>query len=449
VARLTQQVETGRARVEQLRELIARAEEEVIASAKVVATTLTSAYLRDAIVNRRFDVVLLDEASMAPIPPLFFAASRAISSVVVVGDFRQLPPIVIADEPKNPLAKKWLGTDIFELAGVTRYEHEDNPPPWFVLLREQKRMHPAISRPVNDLIYAGKLRDGSLREQRDQWLSAEWPYPDERVLLVDLSDTGAWASRVASGRRSSKVNFYSATACVDLAGALLGADRHQGSELDEPRVAIISRYRPHASLCELLIEQRDLLPDVQAGTAHSFQGAEADAVILDIVDAPPVWKAGLFMPDQDNDANQRLLNVAVTRAKQRLLIVGDFDWVRTTGKHSFLNRLLAHLGERHRVVPIEQLIPQALHERVAATRGLIIGSRQVDTEHAIADEQAYYDLLRQDLGRARVILSPFLTVRRVLDLQAELRAALDRGVRVVVVSKPPFGADRQPAPGAP
>jgi len=63
VVRLTQQVETGRAGVEQLRELIARAEDEVIASAKVVATTLTSAYLRDAIVNRRFDVVLLDEAS--------------------------------------------------------------------------------------------------------------------------------------------------------------------------------------------------------------------------------------------------------------------------------------------------------------------------------------------------------------------------------------------------
>ena len=59
VVRLTQQVETGRAGVEQLRELIARAEDEVIASAKVVATTLTSAYLRDAIVNRRFDVVLL------------------------------------------------------------------------------------------------------------------------------------------------------------------------------------------------------------------------------------------------------------------------------------------------------------------------------------------------------------------------------------------------------
>jgi len=37
---------------------------------------------------------------------------------VVVGDFRQLPPIVIADETKNPLAKKWLGTDIFELPGT-------------------------------------------------------------------------------------------------------------------------------------------------------------------------------------------------------------------------------------------------------------------------------------------------------------------------------------------
>jgi DNA-binding CsgD family transcriptional regulator len=443
IAELERSIAEGRVRAEELRELIARAEEQVIADARLVATTLTGAYLRDAIVARTFDVVILDEASMAPIPSLFFAAGLATGSAVVVGDFRQLPPIVISEDE---IAQRWLGRDIFEVADVAKYEHADQPPPWFVMLREQKRMRPQISRVVNRFIYGGKLRDGGLATLDEPWLAADWPHRDERVLLVDLSKSGAWVSRVPSGRHSSKVNFYSATVCVELAGALLG-ERHAADEqLDTASVAIISRYRPHASLCELLVEHRGLVPDVQAGTAHSFQGGEAQTVIVDVVDAPPVWKSGLLRPDEDNDQNQRLLNVAITRAKQRLILVGHFDWVRKNGRHSFLHKLIADLADRHPVVPVEELIPDALHARVAATRGLIVGEREADGEHVIADEVAYYDLLRRDLATARelvAIFSPFLTARRLLDLQADLRATQQRGVKLVVVTKPPSERGQQ------
>ena len=416
IEQVGREIDEGRRLADELKGLISRAEEQVITEAKVVATTLTSAYLRDPIVNRTFDVVILDEASMAPIPSLYFAAGLATGSAVVVGDFRQLPPIFISEDEA---AERWLGRDVFKVAQVVDYERAGDPPAWFVMLREQKRMRPEISRIVNRFIYGGKLRDGSLASDSEPWVADDWPHKDHRVLLVDLSDSGAWVSRVPSGRHASKVNFYSATGCVDLAGALLAPDREQDGELESPRVAIISRYRPHASLCELLIEHRGLVPDVQAGTAHSFQGAEAETVIIDVVDAPPVWKSGLLRPDEENDPNQRLLNVAVTRAKQRLILVGHFDWVRKNGKRSFLQRVIADLAERHPVVPIEALIPEALHERVAATRGLVVGDRHVDDHHVIADETAYYDLLRQDLGAAKelvVIFSPFLTQQRILDL---------------------------------
>jgi len=238
IRELERSVEAGRARADELKERIAQAEQQVITDARLVATTLTGAYLRDAIVQRSFDVVLLDEASMAPIPSLFFAASLATDSAVVVGDFRQLPPIVISEDQ---IAQHWLGRDIFEVADVARYEHAEDPPEWFVMLREQKRMRPQISRIVNHFIYSGKLRDGSLASYEEPWLAADWPYPDERVLLVDLSDSGAWVSRVPSGRHSSKVNFYSATACVDIAGALLGERHAANVQLDTASVAIISR----------------------------------------------------------------------------------------------------------------------------------------------------------------------------------------------------------------
>ena len=97
ISELERSVEAGRVRAGELKERIAQAEAQVITDARLIATTLTGAYLRDAIVQRTFDVVILDEASMASIPSLFFAAGLATDSAVVVGDFRQLPPIVISE----------------------------------------------------------------------------------------------------------------------------------------------------------------------------------------------------------------------------------------------------------------------------------------------------------------------------------------------------------------
>src|SRR5207302_5932710 len=98
--------------------------EKLIAEATVVAATLTCAYLRDAIQARKFDTVVLDEASMAPIPALWIAAGLATANVVAVGDFKQLPPIVLSE---HELAKQGLGRDIFEVAGITEGGELDQP----------------------------------------------------------------------------------------------------------------------------------------------------------------------------------------------------------------------------------------------------------------------------------------------------------------------------------
>ena len=129
-------------------EAMRKVEELVISAANIVATTLTRAYLRDSIQGRQFDTVIIDEASMAPIPAVWIAASLAKSGAVVVGDPKQLPPIVIS---QDELAKKWLGRDVFEVAGVS----DSNP--YYVELEEQRRMVPQISAISNALIYGGRL----------------------------------------------------------------------------------------------------------------------------------------------------------------------------------------------------------------------------------------------------------------------------------------------------
>ena len=136
---------------------LARVERDIILNACVIATTLTRAFMRDVLQERAFDTVLCDEASMAPIPALWAAATLASKSVVIVGDFLQLPPIV---QSEHSIAMRWLGRDIFEVSGLQAAYDRRNPPPFFIPLRRQFRMHPEISDAPNALIYKGNLVDG-------------------------------------------------------------------------------------------------------------------------------------------------------------------------------------------------------------------------------------------------------------------------------------------------
>ena len=74
-------------------------EKQAIMNAKIVGATLAKSYLSETLRERKFDTVILDEASLASIPALWCASYLAENSIVIVGDFLQLPPIVFADTP--------------------------------------------------------------------------------------------------------------------------------------------------------------------------------------------------------------------------------------------------------------------------------------------------------------------------------------------------------------
>lgn len=420
-----------------IEESLKRVEELVIADAVVVATTLTRAYLRDSIQSRRFDTIILDEASMAPIPAIWVAASTASDNAVVVGDFRQLPPIVISE---NDLPRKWLGRDIFEVAGLNGTE---DPTGRRVDLLEQHRMHPQISAIPNALVYDKRLLDAPEMDRQGEpelvaWYRSEWGH-DHPVLLVDTSSVGAWVTSVSRGSRASRLNFLSATICVDLAGRLLRQDRKELPNGDRRRILIACPYRPHARLLELLIREEDLARDVLAGTAHSFQGSEADVVILDLVNDEPHWRVAMFMPDHD-DAVRRLLNVALTRARRRLIVVGDFEYIQKQAKHAFLGRqLVPFLLSRYPRVDARDVIPVGLAARAARAQSKLTGgSVEADADRLIVTQERFYSVLQDDLAKAYqriVIYSAFVTQARLGQLAPHLRAAVERGVRVCVVTK--------------
>ncbi len=130
------------------------------------------------------------------------------------------------------------------------------------------------------------------------------------VLLVDTGSLDAWVTSVPRGDRASRLNFLSATVCVDIAEGLLrsGVEPPAGGG---HRVLIVCPYRAHAKLLGWLLQERGLTDRVNAGTAHSFQGTEADAVIFDLVNDEPHWKVAMFNPKRDSEV-MPILNVALT-----------------------------------------------------------------------------------------------------------------------------------------
>ena len=414
----------------------------VIGNATVIATTLTRAYLRDEIQERVFDTVILDEASMAPIPALWVAAGVATSNVVLVGDPHQLPPIALAaDESKPKLpATKWLGRDVFHAARVVDDESSaKNAPEHLVALRTQYRMHPAISAAPNDLVYDGLLRDGPNTADEaglDGWYDLDWGH-DDPLVMVDMESADAWCTSVSSGGRSSRLNFLSATVSVDLAERLLKEDRHPPNA-GHARILIATPYRPQAKLIGMLLHDQGIDGEVVAGTVHGFQGSEAPVVIYDLVLDDPHRLAGLFDPRRD-PGNSRLFNVALTRAQHRLFVVGDFKHLMACGKKAFLGQVLTHLTPRARVVDAHDVVPRGLFARAARAETRVRGEEETPKAgRRIVSQEDFDRFFLADVDNAVeqiVLYSPFVTSNRLSIVGPHLRAAYERGVEIAVFTK--------------
>jgi len=425
------------AEVKDIEEQLQAVEGAVIADATVLATTLTRAYLRDEVQNRRFDTVILDEASMAPIPALWVAAGLADHNVVIVGDPEQLPPIALAanDKDRASPASKWLARDVFEVSGVT---DTNGSPIELLKLRTQYRMHPAISALPNALVYGGELRDGpgaSDDSDLDPWYERNWGH-DAPVLLVDTNKADAWCSTVAAGGSRSRLNFLSATIAVDLAERLLRQDR-EPPKSGVARIIIATPFRPQGRLLTLLLREQGLEGEVIAGTVHSFQGSEAPVVIYDLVLDEPHRLAGLFAPDYD-DGNRRQFNVGLTRARDRLFVIADFQFLEAHSKKAFLGQLLAELKGAP-TVDAEDVVEVGLSARAAYAQGLARGQLEPDGADRLAVTHQDFDtFFLADLAAAErriVIYSPFITHNRLDTVGPQLRAAVERGVNVYVVTK--------------
>jgi hypothetical protein len=421
----------AREQLEALDERLAQTERQVqelsasiVSEARVVAATLCRLATNEVLCRLDFDTILVDEASMAPLPYLWFASSRSRKRVVCVGDFRQLSPIARADNPQQyPAAAKWMTRSIFEHAGVIdgegKVSAEDRR---LSSLRRQYRMHPVIGQLANRLAYPDNPLEHSGAPSVFLRGTKSSPRPGLAVVFCDTSPVDPWCARPERGW--SRYGLFSA-----LVSVLMARDALNDGARD---AAVITPYRAQARLLQALIEANGLdRQRVQTATVHRFQGGEKDVVILDLVDSSP-YGVSRLLRGAFGSAAMRLLNVACTRARGKLVIVGNQSYLDArTPPADCLRTVLEYPGP-YRYLDARAVLEGHLTEPGAAhlpAPGLGLHSDREFLGNFLDD--------LQEASEQVVIASPHARGCRLAQLAPHLLRLVERGVSVVIITTRP------------
>ena len=309
------------ARIRALRRELRTCEPVAVRTARVILATMSSTTINRLLRGETFDVVIIEEAGMAILPGLFYCAALARQKVIMVGDPKQLPPIV---QSRDDYVHRAMGRSIFEVT-VPDLGSADT----VVMLNTQYRMHPAIGGLVSRLFYGGALHNGDNTAGRSE-IAAHKPFPDAAVVVVDTARTTVCQVRDGG---FSRFNERTASVCVELAVEAL----QDGIE----SVAVITPYVEQSRLVRQLLSKARVDADqVECRTVHRFQGNERDMVILDTVDTGPMPPGVLLVGSGRRSSAANLINVSISRARGKLVVIADVAYFEARCPDSVMTRML-------------------------------------------------------------------------------------------------------------
>ncbi|WP_063345165.1 DEAD/DEAH box helicase [Vibrio jasicida] len=264
--------------------------------------------------SKPYDLAIVDECSKATLPEWLMAVSVA-AKAVLVGDHRQLPPTFCQAE-SDALAELTKQQETLIRDGVIDRLFEHAPPSMKGTLTTQYRMQPNIGQFISEAFYQGQLHHGRSQSVRPEhnfgWLS----YP-RQVLCPE--------PRLPPEQRV--LHNPQEVAVIEQALAQLA----KGSQ--QPRsVAVITPYRAQARALRKMVSQLDCgALAIEVDTVDAFQGRQADVVFFSFV--------------RNNGSAQfygdsRRINVALSRAKDHVYLVGDQSYLRQQRRYPVLQQLL-------------------------------------------------------------------------------------------------------------
>ena len=303
-------------------ELEIRINAQLFGEARVIACTLVGAANR-LLDGQKFGTVFIDEAAQA-LEAACWIPIRRCQRVILAGDHCQLPPTV-----KSIAAlKAGLGTTLMERI-------VEQKPEVVTLLRMQYRMNEEIMRFSSDWFYGNQVESApevKFRSILDLDVPMEWveasPDPSEG------GEKGLEEFVGESFGRINKVEAELTLLTLQQYFERIGKTRVLNERLD---VGIISPYRAQVQYLRQLLKKREYFKPfrslITVNTVDGFQGQERDIIVISLVRSNDEGQIG-FLRDL------RRMNVAITRARMKLIILGD---VATMTRHPFYRQLYKYI----------------------------------------------------------------------------------------------------------
>ena len=285
---------------------------ELFAGARVVACTLAGSAAR-VLDGMKFTTLFIDEAAQALEAACWIPAAK-VDKIVLAGDHCQLPPTVKSLEALRGGLGKTLMERIVE-----------NVPQAVTLLKVQYRMNDAIMHFSSEWFYHGEVK--SAPEVRNRGILDL----DVPITWLDTAEADGHEQFVGeSFGRINKAEAQLTLLTLQKYFCKIGCERVADERLD---VGIISPYRAQVQYLRQLLRGSDFFKpfrkDIVVNTVDGFQGQERDIVLISLVRSNDSGQIG-FLRDL------RRMNVAITRARMKLIILGD---VATMTKHPFYKKL--------------------------------------------------------------------------------------------------------------
>ncbi len=288
---------------------------DLLTRTRVIACTLVGA-ANDLIGQKKFPVVFIDEAAQALEPACWIPILKA-QKVVFAGDHCQLPPTVKSYEA----AKQGLTETLMEKIAARLQVA--------VMLRKQYRMHEEIMAWSSQQFYQNELEAAA--EVANRLIMPE----DSPIQFIDTAGCG-FEEHSEPGSRST-ANREEAQFVLKLLSDYL---QKVFPVFGQPSVALITPYKAQVEVL------RELLPDLgfseddksmfAVNTVDAFQGQERDVIFMSLVRSNTQGEIG-FLQDI------RRMNVSMTRARMKLVMVGDSS---TLGGHPFYHGLVGYLSDK-------------------------------------------------------------------------------------------------------
>jgi predicted DNA helicase len=275
---------------------------QLLENAQIVCATLSGAgtsLLQSS--TRTFDAVIVDEAAQALEPSALIPLQLNVDRCILVGDPQQLPATVTSRKADENL----FARSLFERLQASGHAAS--------LLTVQYRMHPSIRAFPSQHFYDGKLKDCVSEDRHAPW-HADCRFAPFVFYDIRGDDDPDVRQDLRPGG-TSRSNSVEAKACVALLEALTRLMHREGGHMQK-RIAVMSPYRRQCSDIRYRLSASGL-QDVEVSSVDAFQGREMDVSVLSCVRS---GRGGLGFV-----ADVRRLNVALTRAKCSLLILGDAD----------------------------------------------------------------------------------------------------------------------------